>query len=53
MNAFNSLEEKAKAEAAQLLAAEKGWIASHKGWLIATAVSHVLGWVASYVLRHL
>jgi hypothetical protein len=49
---FDTLKKTAEAKASALVAEEKGWIASHKGWLVATAISHVLGWVGYALVRH-
>lgn len=45
------------AKAGTVIAGEKktvlAWAAAHKGWLVTTGASHVLGWAGSWALRHL
>jgi hypothetical protein len=50
MSILKDLETKAGAIVAGEKATLLGWVGSHKGWLVTTVVSHVLGWVLGKML---
>jgi hypothetical protein len=52
MSVFSDLEKKAASQVSSAVNAEKSWVAANKKWLIALGASHLLGWLASALLKH-
>lgn len=50
MGIFKDIETKVGAVAAGEKATILGWIGSHKGWLVTTGVSHIIGIVLGKLL---